>query len=108
MANITIEQATVGYDTNGLQEVVNKLNLVIFNGAATKVRDSIVPMHQAVDACWAGQAADSFKAKYERDANTMIDTLNSLEEQVRGQIAQMAENVDKADSAIADRINSME
>ena len=76
--------------------------------AATAVRNAIVPVNMAVDACWAGQAADAFKAKFARDAETMCQTLESLEEEVRGQFAQIAQNVDNYDGSIAETINSME
>ena len=107
MANVGIEQASIGYDKMGLQAAVNKLNLIVFNGAATAVRNAIVPVNMAVDACWAGQAADAFKAKFARDAETMCQTLESLEEEVRGQFAQIAQNVDNYDGSIAETINSM-
>ena len=107
MANVSIESATIGYDTVGLQAFTEKLNLIVFNGAAKKVMEGINPLNLAVDSVWAGQAANSFKAKFERDANTLCDTLNNLEEELRSQFATVAKNVDEYDSSMAESIDQM-
>ena len=102
-----IERATIGYDKVGLQNAVNALNLIVFNGASTLVQNAKALVHIAVDQCWAGQAADAFKAKFDRDADTMSKTLESLEEEIKSQFAQMAKNIDNYDQDIADSIDSM-
>ncbi len=105
--SLNIEQASIGYDKMGMQAAVNRLNLIVFNGAAVAVRNAILPVNIAVDQCWAGQAADAFKAKFARDAETMCKTLESLEEEVRSQFAQIAKNVDNYDEAIAESIKEV-
>lgn len=107
MANLSIEQATIGYDVMGLQQCINKLNMVVFQGAIDVIHSSIPAARAAVDACWQGQAADAFKEKMERDGQTMIDTLGELKEKVEGQFAQMAKNVDNFDAAIAESFKNM-
>lgn len=102
-----IDRATIGYDKMGMQAAVNKLNLIVFNGAAVAVRNAIPMVNIAVDQCWAGQSADAFKAKFARDAEVMCETLTSLEEEVRGQFAQIAQNVDNYDGAIAESFEKL-
>lgn len=107
MSQLGIEQATIGYDIQGLQQVINNLNMVVFEGAQDVIHASVPAARMAVDMCWTGQAADAFKNKLERDGDLMIETLKTLKEKVEGQIAQMAKNVDNYDSAIAESINNM-
>lgn len=107
MTTIGIENAQIGYDKVGLQRAVNNLNLIVFNGASQVVQNAKPLVHVAVDACWAGQAADAFKAKFDRDADTMSKTLESLEEEVKSQFATMAKNIDTYDQDIADSIDAM-
>ena len=102
-----IERATIGYDKIGLQAAVNTLNLIVFNGASIVVQNAKPLVHIAVDQCWSGQAADAFKAKFDRDADTMSKTLESLEEEVKSQFATMAKNIDTYDQDIADSIDAM-
>ena len=108
MTTIGIENAQIGYDKVGLQKAVNNLNLIVFNGASQVVQNAKPLVHVAVDACWAGQAADAFKAKFDRDADTMSKTLEALCDEVEGQFAQMAKNIDNYDQSIEDSINAME
>lgn len=102
-----IERATIGYDKIGLQAAVNTLNLIVFNGASVVVQNAKPLVHIAVDQCWAGAAADAFKVKFDRDADTMSKTLESLEEEVKSQFAQMAKNIDTFDQDIAESIDAM-
>lgn len=102
-----IDRATIGYDKIGLQAAVNALNLIVFNGASVVVQNAKPLVHIAVDQCWAGAAADAFKAKFDRDADTMSKTLESLEEEVKSQFAQMAKNIDTYDQDIAESIDAM-
>ncbi len=108
MAQLNIEQASVGYDVQGIQEFLNNLNLNVIDALTQKINDSMSTLREATDEVWVGQAADAFKAKLERDSRTMIETLNGIEDDVRGQFAQIAKNVDNYDQALADDISSME
>ena len=108
MANLSIDQATLGYDTQGMQDAVNRLNLFVFTEIVVSLRNAIVPLNLAVDSMWAGQAANAFKNKFEKDVEVMADTLDQLRDQVEGQFATIATNVDQYDSDVAEKINSME
>lgn len=105
MANVNIEQAVIGYDKAGLQLAVERLNYGVI-GATRTVIDMVVPqVRVAVDSCWNGQSADAFKAKLERDAQAMKETLDKLQDEIVNEFAQMAKNIDNYDSALAESIN---
>lgn len=107
MAQLNIEQASQGYSVVGIQDFLSHLNLDVIDALTQKINDSMSTLREATDEVWAGQSADAFKAKLERDSRVMIDTLNGIEDDVRGQFAQIAKNVDNYDQALADQIKSM-
>lgn len=108
MAQLNIEQASVGYDVVGIQDFLSHLNLDVIDALSQKINDSMSTLREATDEVWVGQSANAFKSKLERDSRVMIDTLNGIEDDVRGQFAQIAKNVDNYDQTLAESINSME
>lgn len=108
MAQLNIEQATVGYDTVGIEDFLQKLNLEVISKLRQHINDNVGNLRQAVDQVWAGQSAEAFKAKIDRDSAIMIKTLEGIEDDVKGQFAQIAKNVDDYDSSIADSISKSE
>lgn len=107
MAQLNIEQASQGYSVVGIQDFLSHLNLDVIDALTQKINDSMSTLREATDEVWAGQSADAFKVKLERDSRVMIDTLNGIEDDVRGQFAQIAKNVDNYDQALAAQIKSM-
>ena len=104
MAQLNIEQAGIGYDTAGISNFLNKLNLDVIDDLVSKLHNNIGPLRQAVDQVWVGQPANAFTDKLERDSETMIQTLERIKDDVKAEFAQIAQNVDNYDSAIAESL----
>ena len=104
MAQLNIEQAGIGYDTAGISNFLNKLNLDVIDDLVSKLHNNIGPLREAVDQVWVGQSANAFKEKLERDSETMIQTLERIKDDVKAEFAQIAQNVDNYDSAIAESL----
>ena len=104
MAQLNIEQAGIGYDTAGISNFLNKLNLDVIDDLVSKLHNNIGPLREAVDQVWVGQSANAFKEKLERDSETMIQTLEGIKDDVKAEFAQIAQNVDNYDSAIAESL----
>jgi uncharacterized protein YukE len=104
MAQLSIDQASVGYDTQGIQEFITKLNLEVIGKLRTTINDNIETLRSSVDQVWAGESAEAFKTKIEKDSQTMIKTLEGIEDDVKSEFAQIAKNVDDYDKNIADSI----
>lgn len=104
MAQLNIEQAGIGYDNVGISNFLNKLNLDVIDDLISTIHNDMVPLRAAVDQMWAGQSANAFKEKLERDSQTMIETLDGIKEDVKAEFAQIAQNVDNYDAAIADSL----
>lgn len=104
MAQLNIEQAGIGYDTAGISNFLNKLNLDVIDDLVSKLHNNIGPLREAVDQVWVGQSANAFKEKLERDSETMIQTLERIKDDVKAEFAQIAQNIDNYDSAIAESL----
>lgn len=104
MATLNIEQAGIGYDRSGIADFLNRLNLDVIDDLIQTIDGNIGTLRGAVDQVWAGQAANAFKDKLERDSNTMKETLDGIKDDVKAEFAQIAQNVDNYDSAIADSL----
>ncbi|MBO5475647.1 MAG: hypothetical protein J5982_04025 [Bacilli bacterium] len=104
MAQLNIEQAGIGYDTVGISNFLNKLNLDVIDDLISKLHNNMGTLRAAVDQVWAGQSANAFKEKLERDSETMIQTLEGIKDDVKAEFAQIAQNVDNYDSAIAESL----
>ena len=104
MAQLNIEQAGIGYDTVGISNFLNKLNLDVIDDLISKLHNNMGTLRAAVDQVWAGQSAKEKKEKLERDSETMIQTLEGIKDDVKAEFAQIAQNVDNYDSAIAESL----
>ena len=104
MAQLNIEQAGIGYDTVGISNFLNKLNLDVIDDLISKLHNNMGTLRAAVDQVWAGQSANAFKEKLERDSETMIQRLERIKDDVKAEFAQIAQNVDNYDSAIAESL----
>lgn len=103
---LDINQANIGYSTTGISDFINELNVQVIQALITEMHNTIPSLREVVDEVWVGQSANAFKDKLERDTSTMVDTLNKIEDNLRGQFAQIAQNVDNYDASIAESINS--
>lgn len=106
MALLNIEQSNIGYSTDGIQSFINALNLQVITELIATMQSQATMIGLVVDQVWVGQSATAFKNKLERDTDTMCETLKQVKEELVGQFAQIAQNVDNYDSAIADSIKS--
>lgn len=106
MAQLNIENATVGYSTVGLQDYINKINIEVVDKIIETINKTIPQLRETTDTVWVGQSADAFKQRLEDDSKTVIETLNSIKEMVEGQMAQIAQNVDNYDADAAEGIKN--
>lgn len=104
MAQLNIEQAGIGYDQVGITTFLNKLNLDVIDDLIQTIHGNMGTLRSAVDQVWAGQSANAFKEKLERDSETMRQTLEGIKDDVKAEFAQIAQNVDNYDTAIADSL----
>ena len=73
MAQLNIEQAGIGYDTAGISNFLNKLNLDVIDDLVSKLHNNIGPLREAVDQVWVGQSANAFKEKLEKESGFKIN-----------------------------------
>lgn len=102
-----IESATVGYDVNGMQELINEINVEVIPTTTGTIRTKANETRTAIDEVWAGQSAEAFKTKLTDDTETLCKALNELAENIEGQLNTIGTNVEAYDQDVADKIKNM-
>jgi hypothetical protein len=101
---LKIDNATFGYDANGVDAALKLINAEVIEEAAGKMTESMNTLYEWVDSAWVGQSAEQFKQNMLTDKNMIVDSLrktydaleNMIEEQVGGTIKEADENLIKA------------
>lgn len=93
-----INGATIGYDTNELNDAMQRLNTEVISVAIEKMTSEMATLREQVDAVWVGQSAESFKNNMEFDKKVIIDALEKIrDEEIRGFMDQIVSNFDEID-----------
>lgn len=100
---LNIENATIGFDANNIQEALNNLNTKCIQDTITKMNQSMDKLRTSVDSAWVGQSADIFKENMNTDKESIIKSLNETYENLRSEMYQIANQMAEADSNLVNR-----
>lgn len=100
---LNIENATIGFDANNIQEALNNLNTKCIQDTITKMNQSMDRLRTSVDSAWVGQSADIFKENMNTDKESIIKSLNETYENLRSEMYQIANQMAEADSNLVNR-----
>lgn len=101
MVGLSIEGATIGYDSVELTNCINNINTYIVNEIISTINRSVPEIRNTVDTVWSGRSADAFKNRFQYDSRTVVETLLSMKNIMESNLAQIGANVDEYDQAIA-------
>jgi len=101
-----ISNATVGYDVNGMQSLINDVNTKCVVPACTSIRTNAQNVRTVIDAVWVGASAEAFKTKLSEDTDTLCQTLEQVGEDIQGQLNTAGSNVEDYDNALAEQIKN--
>lgn len=94
MAQLGIESATYGYDSNNTQNLINQINIKCVSDTVTAINTGLAELRVAVDQAWVGASAEKFKEKMEQDANAVSKAIEDAGEMckstLRSTVSQMA------------------
>ena len=103
---LTIEGATVGYDVNGMQDLINEVNTGCVVPACASLRKDVGMVRSTIDSVWVGASAEAFKTKLSNDTEDMCRTLTEVGDQIREQLNNAGSNVEQYDSDLAEQIKN--
>ena len=73
---LNIEGATVGYDSEGVNDLLNQIKADVIEDAKTKLKESESTLTEALDAIWQGKSEETFKSNMHADVLVVCDALD--------------------------------
>ena len=73
---LDINSATVGYDAEGIAELMNQIKAEVIEQAQNKLKESEATLDEALDAIWAGKSEETFKSNMHEDVLVVCDALD--------------------------------
>lgn len=101
---LNIDNATFGYDSNGVIAALKNINIQVIEASCTKMDAGSNELKSWVDAAWVGKSAEQFKKNMDTDRKTIEDCLREtnnainsvIKNQIGGVIAEADQNLVKA------------
>lgn len=86
MAMLNIEKATLGYDANNIQKLLNIINSDVIDKTQQALRDNVKLLRDATDEVWVGHSAIQFKNNIDSDVKNVCDALAATFEVLKKQL----------------------
>lgn len=97
---LNFENSTFGYDSEGLQHLINEINVNCIANTISAMRTGLNAINTSVDQAWVGQSANRFKDSVQEDANIVIDALEQAGEDVVNALKETGGGIIKLDGDI--------
>lgn len=81
---LNIEGAQYGFDANKLQSTLNHVHNNCVVHTKNTLRRSMDTLRTALDSCWAGQSAETFKGNMQSDIDNICKDLDLAYEALKG------------------------
>ena len=101
---LQISGSTIGYDVNGMQKLINDINVDVIPVACKTIRNESQKVRTTLDTVWVGASAEAFKDKIERDTTSLCNALVQLGEEITNELNNVGSNVEDYDAAIASQL----
>ncbi|MBQ6841578.1 MAG: hypothetical protein IJO63_05665 [Bacilli bacterium] len=103
---LNIENATIGYNANEVQNALNNLNTKCIEDTKSTMRTRMSDLRSTVDAGWVGASADQFKKNMEADKDRICAALDEAFGILKGELTEIVNKMSEMDkSLIAKRGN---
>lgn len=100
---LNIEKATLGYDANNIQKLLNNINTHVINEAQSALRKNVSDLRKATDEVWVGQSAIIFKDNMDFDVNVVCQALDATFKVLQSQLFTIVSKMDEDDKELLGR-----
>ena len=97
MPNLTIDNATVGYDTAGVRSLLDKIKADVIQEAERSMKQKAINLFNAVDEIWQGVSAEKFKGNMQQDIDKIIEALDASYNSLDAEVSQIAKAMGDVD-----------
>ena len=94
---LTIEGATVGYDSGEVQTAINNLHTKCIADTKNLMTKEMSTLRTAVDNAWVGQSAESFKNNLQADLTTISNALDETFNVLQSELFEIVNKMDEMD-----------
>ena len=100
---LTIEGATVGYDTDGVMKLLQDIHDHVITEASDEMKNGVEELNTSVDEIWAGKSADQFKQNMLTDITTIRSALDATYDALRSEISQIVTAMSNVDEQLIEK-----
>ena len=100
---LTIEGATVGYDSAGVKQLSNDIKTEQIDEAITNLDKNFETLTTAVDDIWAGRAAENFKTNMKTDVEKLKAALNATHAVLDSELNQIVKAMGNVDQELVEK-----
>ena len=100
MANLTIANAYIGYDTDNIKKALDNINREVIIGAVTKMTNGLGELQDKIDASWRGASADMFKKNMFSDMSNIQQGLRDCYKILESEIVEIINALAKLDETL--------
>ena len=93
----SIGQSTVGYDTQGVDDMLREIKTKVIIEAAEAMRSGTNSLCQSIDSIWVGASADQFKENMQSDITKISQQLEDSYYTLENRIWQIVSSMSEAD-----------
>lgn len=94
---LTIEGATIGFDANEIQALLNDMNTKCIEATINKMSQGMSDLRTTVDSAWVGASAEQFKKNMETDRETISKALNDSFNVLKGELNNIVNKMSEMD-----------
>lgn len=94
---LTIDNATIGYDVNGVSTALNNINTHVITETITQIKSRLQQLDTEVDNVWVGAGAEQFKKNMQADADKITKNLQDSYDQIKSEFDQIVNAMQQAD-----------
>jgi uncharacterized protein YukE len=99
---LTIENASVGYDENNLSKTLSNVHNNCVIEAKTELRNKLSELNSAVNDCWVGQSAETFKSNMQHDVEEICKGLDAAYEGLEAEFNKVIAGLSEVDQQLID------
>lgn len=97
---LNIEGASVGFDSNGLQTLLEDIQVKLVDDTASHLEQNFVNLQTSLRDIWQGQSEQIFEANIQADLQKIIAAIRSAGEQLSTTVTNMGAEVVHADQEL--------
>ena len=100
--SLTIDNATIGYDQNAMISTLQAIENNVVNDTKQQLRNATEDLRTAVNACWVGKSAETFKSNVDHDVEAICDGLDKAYDGLKAEFEKVLAGLSTIDEELVE------